>query len=114
MLIFRPCSRWPLALLAALSTVAPARADGFLLAKFGKYIPEREQRAFIEWQDGRETLCGATRSDPAAGPAVWIVPVPSRPQAVKAEPVELFRHVAFTRSATEESGRVLSDTVLLT
>ena len=76
-------------------------ADGFLLGKRGQYVPEKEQRAFIEWEAGRERLFVATRSGESTGPALWIVPVPATPEGVDAEPVERFPHVVTSRPVVQ-------------
>lgn len=90
------------------------RADGCIFGKGGKYIPEKEQRAFIEWNDGQERLFVATRTEKTAGPTVWIVPVPADPKAVKAEPVEKFPHVFATKSAVKGAQDNLAAAVVLT
>src|SRR5205823_2642898 len=63
------------------------RADGCKFAFTGQIVPEREQRAMIEWADGSETLYVATRSDPTADGTVWVVPVRATAAQVRAEPV---------------------------
>src|SRR5262249_817907 len=74
----------------------------------GQLVPEREQRALIAWSAGQERLFVATRSEPATGPTLWIVPVPAAPTAVKAEPVEIFPRVMTTRSVTEAARKKLN------
>jgi hypothetical protein len=70
--------------------ISAVRADGYKFAFDGHIVPEREQRAFIEWADGVETLFVAARSDPTADGTVWIVPVRAAAAAVHAEPVDEF------------------------
>jgi hypothetical protein len=77
-----------LALASGLVLSPVARGDGAIINKKGRYVPEREQRAVIEWHDGQERLYVATRADPAGGPSLWMVPVRARPTQVRAEPVE--------------------------
>src|SRR5262245_10036417 len=80
--------------LCALLGGTPVRADGFLLSKFGNYVPEKEQYAYIEWEAGRERLYVATRSEKSDGPALWIVPIPSPPREIQAQPVQAFPYVS--------------------
>jgi hypothetical protein len=58
-------------------------------------VPEREQRALIEWADGTETLYVAALSDPTSTESVWVVPVRATATAVRAEPVEEFPAVTY-------------------
>src|SRR5579871_1737264 len=72
---------------------APLLADGFMLARGGRYIPESHQRAFIEWRDGQERLYVATRSRESFDATLWVVPIPAKPERVMAEPVASFPQV---------------------
>jgi hypothetical protein len=93
MLMIRAAWLALLVISASLTVCGPAHADGFIIGKKG-YVFEREQSAFIEWKDGQERLWVATRSDLTSDPTVWIVPVPSKPELVKGEPVEQFPRVS--------------------
>jgi hypothetical protein len=75
-----------------------ARADGCKFGVNGRLVPEREQRALVEWADGTETLYVATLSDKAAGGSVWVVPVRAAGAAVRAEPVDEMPAVLAFRS----------------
>lgn len=70
-----------------------ARADGCILGKFGKYIPEKSQSAFIEWSAGQERLFVSTRTEPEDGPSLWLLPIPADPAKIVVEPVEKFPFV---------------------
>jgi hypothetical protein len=50
------------ATVAILLVGSPAAADGCKWYRDGRIVPEREQRALIEWADRRETLYVATRT----------------------------------------------------
>jgi hypothetical protein len=76
------------ALVVLLVAVPVVRADGCKFASDGRKVPEREQRAFVEWADGVETLHVAALSDPITEGSVWVVPVRAAATAVRAEPVE--------------------------
>jgi hypothetical protein len=84
-------------------------ADGFVIGKRGQYIPEEEQRAFIEWKDGQERLFVTTRSGAAADATLWIVPVPARPESVQAEPVERFPRIPPRVSVAKEATKRLDN-----
>lgn len=84
-----------------LGSVPPAWADGCLLSKRGTYVPEKEQSAYIEWEAGRERLYVATRAEPSQGPALWLLPIPSPPEQVTVEPVQVFPHVSPTKPFVE-------------
>jgi hypothetical protein len=49
---------------------ATAHADGFVLDRAGRYVPETEQQAYIERHDGREHLYLATRTQQTNGPSL--------------------------------------------
>lgn len=104
---FPRCCRFWLPLTGLLLLPAVAQADGCVLGKFGKYVPEKEQRAFIEWEAGRERLFVATRIADTKGPALWLVPVPASPEQVLAEPVEQFPHVVTSFSEVEKAQEIL-------
>jgi hypothetical protein len=74
------------------------RADGFVLDKSGRYVPEQEQQAFIEWHDGMERLFIHTRTAESSESTLWIVPVPASPELVRAEPVAKFPVVGYERN----------------
>lgn len=87
-----------LAALLPLLVTPAVRADGCKFAFDGRFVPEREQRALLEWADGTETLHVAALSDPTASGSVWVVPVRAAAVAVRAEPVEEFPAVANYRT----------------
>ena len=66
----------PLALVSLSALPLGAHADGCKFALNGRFVPEREQRAMIEWANGTETLYVAALSDPTTEGSVWVVPVP--------------------------------------
>lgn len=72
-----------------------ARADGCKFASDGRKVPEREQRALVEWADGTETLYVAALSDPTAEGTVWVVPVRAAASDVRADPVDEMSAVVF-------------------
>lgn len=47
--------------LILLSAAPAAQADGCKFTRNGRFVPEREQRAMIEWSDEVETLYVAAR-----------------------------------------------------
>ena len=63
-----------IAIVICLIVLPPARADGCKFRTDGRKVPEREQRAFIEWENGTETLHVAALADPTTEGTVWIVP----------------------------------------
>ncbi len=65
-----------------------ALADGIVMRRGGGNVREREQHAYIAWQDGQETLYVATVADALAEPTVWIIPVPGSPDKTKARAVK--------------------------
>lgn len=89
-------SRVTLAVVCVLNLGPPAvRADGCKFASDGRLVPEREQRAMIDWANGVETLHVAALSDPTADGTVWVVPVRAGATVVRAEPVESFPAVTY-------------------
>jgi len=77
-----------LALIAIVATPVGVHADGCKYALNGRFVPEREQRALIEWVDGTETLFVAALSDPTSEGSAWVVPVRATATAIRAEPVD--------------------------
>jgi hypothetical protein len=75
-------------LLCSLMLPLVARGDGCVIDRLGRYVPEKEQRAFIEWKNGHERLYVATRTAPTEQASLWIVPIRAAPDRVWAEPVE--------------------------
>lgn len=82
-----------------------AFADGCKYRFDGRLVPEREQRAVIEWTNGTETLYVAALGDPTSEANVWIVPVRADPKSIQAEPVDEFptvtRYETVKRKAEE-------------
>jgi hypothetical protein len=107
--------RWKLIAIALVSLLENpgARADGCKFASDGRKVPEREQRAFIEWADGAETLYVAALSDPTAEGAVWVVPIRATAGAVRAEPVDTFPTVTYYETLVGRAERQLRDAVAL-
>lgn len=93
---------------------AAAWADGCKFASDGRLVSEREQRAMIDWTDGREVLHVAALSDPTADGTVWIVPVRAAPAVVKAEPVDSFPTVAYYETLRGRAERTLRDAIAVT
>ncbi len=89
--------RWKVIAAALLLMVAlpDAQADGCKFASDGRKVPEREQRAFIEWDDGTETLYVAALGDPTTEGTVWVVPIRATAAAVWAEPVDSLPAVTY-------------------
>jgi hypothetical protein len=110
MTLLRSCTLLPLVLIALLWRPVFGWADGCVLKKKGTYIPEKEQRALIEWEEGHERLFLATRIAEYAGPTLWVVPVPGPPHQVQAEPVKKFPHVVYTESIVEQANKLLTIT----
>src|SRR5215475_6907798 len=81
-------SRVALAIASWLAMSLAARGDGSIIDAFGRYVPEHEQQAVIEWRDGQERLYVATRAASTGGPSLWMVPVRASPARVQAEPVK--------------------------
>jgi hypothetical protein len=102
-----PINRGLLALLLLLPPTACALADGFVIKFGGSYVREEEQRAFIDWSDGQETLYVATRTEATDGATLWLLPVPAAPEQVQAEPVELFPHVTFEQTIAGQARAAL-------
>ena len=101
------------ALVLLFVAVPDLRADGCKFAYDGRKVPEREQRAFIEWADGVETLHVAALSDPTTDGSVWVVPVRARAAAVRAEPVEEFPAVVYYQTLKSHAERRLKDAIAL-
>jgi hypothetical protein len=81
------------ALLLVLAPTAFAYSDGCVVRRGGHYVREAEQRAFIEWADGRETLFVATKTEATDEATLWLLPVPGSPSQVKATPVASYPRV---------------------
>src|SRR5207237_6342831 len=69
-------SRVALAIASWLALSPAVRGDGNMIDAFGRYVPEHEQQAVIQWCDGQERLYVATRAASTGGPSPWLVPVP--------------------------------------
>src|SRR5262245_7673023 len=91
-----------LSLFVILGFASVGHADGFVIAKGGKYVPEKEQRAFIEWDDGQEKLFVATRTEESSEETLWIVPVPAKPDTVRADPVAKFPLVVASNGVVQK------------
>lgn len=50
-----------------------------VLPPWGPPVPEHQQLALINWQNGREHLLLSIQTDATDEKAAWIVPVPSSP-----------------------------------
>src|SRR5262249_55073427 len=85
-----------------------------IINKKGRYVPEREQQAVIEWRDGQERLYVATRADPAGGPSLWMVPVRASPTQVRAEPVEQLPRVYERGRIVEPALKRVEEAITLT
>src|SRR5215831_17760851 len=103
-----------LALVSGLVLAPAVRGDGAIINKKGRYVPEREQKAVIEWHDGQERLYIATRADPAGGPSLWMVPVRASPTQVRAEPVEQLPRVYERGRIVEPALKRLEEAITLT
>src|SRR5262245_38439115 len=102
----------PAALLVVLvAWASAARADGCKYALSGRFVPEREQRAMVEWADGVETLHVAARSDTTSEGTVWVVPVRAAAAAVQAEPVEEFPAVLYYDTLKRRAVKQLDDMI---
>ena len=106
--------RLPTVVLALLAASSDALADGCKFARTGRLVPEREQRALIEWADGTETLTLAVRSDPTTEGNVWVVPVRAPATRVSAEPVEEFPAVTYYETLRSRADRRLREFVQVT
>lgn len=84
-------ARTAIAFLAILSSTV--RADGCVIKHGGQLVPEKEQRAFIDWQEGQERLFLAIRTAETKEPSLWLVPVPATPESIRVEPVIEFPRV---------------------
>jgi hypothetical protein len=107
-------SRVAWALVSWLALSSGARGDGAIINKKGHYVPEHEQQAVIEWRKGQERLYVATRSDPAGGPSLWMVPVRASPAQVQAEPVENLPRVFEQGPVVRPALKRLEDALSLT
>ncbi|MBP3953795.1 hypothetical protein J8F10_00575 [Gemmata sp. G18] len=94
-------------MLLVLAGPSGARADGCKFASDGRKVPEREQRALVEWADGTETLHVAALSDPTTEANVWVVPVRAAATAVRAEPVEEIPAVVYYETLKGQAERQL-------
>jgi hypothetical protein len=99
------------ALVVLLVAVPDIRGDGCKFASDGRKVPEREQRAFVEWADGVETLHVAALSDPITEGSVWVVPVRGGASAVRAEPVEEFPAAVYYHTLKSRAERQLRDAI---
>src|SRR5262245_9100577 len=102
------------ALLCCLALPLVARGDGCVIDRLGRYVPEQEQLAFIEWQDGQERLYVGTRTAPTDQPSLWIVPVRSSPDRVQAEPVETAPQVVYYQPIVARAKQTLNEALFLT
>lgn len=101
-----------LAGLLMLSSVSAA--DGCKYSLNGRFVPEREQRAMIEWADGVETLYVAALSEPTSEASVWVVPVRGAASTVRAEPVEDFPVVGYYETLQSRARERLRDWIAFT
>jgi hypothetical protein len=101
-------------LLLGLLLPPAARGDGCVIDRLGRYVPEKEQVAFIEWQDGQERLYVATRTAPTEHASLWIVPVRARPDHVQAEPVESAPQVVYYQRIVARARERLEQAVFMT
>lgn len=101
------------ALILLLVIVPPAWADGCKYMKDGRKVPEHEQRALIEWDQGVETLYVAALSDPTNEATLWIVPVRSAAKSIKAEPVDQFPAVVYYETLRNRAERQLREAIVL-
>lgn len=97
--------------LLLLALPSDTRADGCKFASNGRVVPEREQRALIEWADGTETLYVATLSDPITEGNVWVVPVRAAATLVVAEPVEEMPAVVYYQTLKRRAERQLREAI---
>jgi hypothetical protein len=102
------------ALLLCLMLPLAVRGDGCVIDRLGRYVPETEQLAFIEWQDGHERLYVTTRTAPTEQASLWIVPVRARPDRVQAEPVETAPQVVYYQRIVQRAQKRLQEAFLLT
>ena len=98
-------------MLLMLAGPSGARADGCKFASDGRKVPEREQRALVEWADGTETLHVAALSDPTTEANVWVVPVRAVATAVRAEPVEEMPAVIYYETLKRRAEHALRNAV---
>lgn len=115
-----PLRRVLAVLCVLLALPALGRADGVVIGADGKaidkglyksirFVPEKEQTAFIEWREGQERLFVSTRTEANAGPTLWIVPVPAEGGQVQAEPVERFPHVRSEQSLVKQACKLVDE-----
>ncbi|MBI1916228.1 MAG: hypothetical protein HYS12_16060 [Planctomycetes bacterium] len=90
------------------------RGDGAIINKKGRYVPEHEQQAVIEWRDGQERLYVATRAAPVDGPSLWMVPVRASPARVRAEPAEQLPRVFERGPVVKPALKRLEEAMILT
>src|SRR5262249_46652088 len=106
-----------LALVSGLVLAPAVRGDGAIINKKGRYVPEREQQAVIEWHDGQERLYVATRADGAGrggGRGLGMAPGGPSPTQVRAEPVEQLPRVYEHGRVVEPALKRLGGAMLLT
>ena len=106
--------RFGLVLLCCLTLPLAIRGDGCIIDRLRRYVPEQEQLAFIEWQNGRERMYVATRTDPTDHPSLWIVPVRSSPESVQAEPVETAPQVVYYQPLVARTRERLQRAIFMT
>jgi hypothetical protein len=103
-----------LTLFCSLALPLATRADGCVIDRLGRYVPEEEQLAFIEWQDGHQRLYLATRTAPTHGASLWLVPIRADPDRVQAEPVETAPQVIYDQPLVARARNRLNDALVLT
>jgi hypothetical protein len=86
-------------------------ADGCKFRRDGRAVPENEQRALIEWENGTETLHVAAHSEPTTEGTVWVVPIRARAAAVRAEPVEEFPVVTYYEPLAAQTQKRLQNAI---
>jgi hypothetical protein len=100
-----------LAIALALFDASIAVADGCKFRRDGRSVPEHEQRALIEWENGTETLYVAALSEPTNEATVWIVPIRARAATVRAEPVEEFPAVVYYETLVAQTRKKLQNAI---
>ena len=103
-----------LAMVMLLVVPLGVRADGCKITLNGRFVPEREQRALIEWADGTETLHVAARSEATTAGTIWMVPVRAPAVAVRAEPVDEFPVVGYYETLKSRSRKRLDNWLMAT
>jgi hypothetical protein len=101
-------------LLCCLALPLNARGDGCVIDRLGRYVPEQEQLAFIEWQDGRQRLYVATRTASSDQPSLWIVPIRARADRVEAEPIEAAPQVVYYQPIVGRARERLEEAIVMT